>query len=63
MAIFTVILVTGLTVGLYGIFTLREILNPFKTDEQIQLKPIYRATMKGVPGFRLTGVTIEIKSI
>lgn len=34
-------------------------INPFDTKEKRQVKPIYRATMKGVPGFRLTGVTID----
>ena len=42
-----------------GFLVIKELFNPFKTDEQIQLKPIYRATMKGVPGFRLTGVRID----
>ncbi|HZJ98958.1 MAG TPA: hypothetical protein VFC79_03075 [Tissierellaceae bacterium] len=48
----------ALGVMILGLFIL-WITNPYDTKEKRQVKPIYRATMKGVPGFRLTGVTID----
>ena len=37
---------------------IKEKFSPFKTDEEKQLKPVYKAAMKDVSGFRLKHVGI-----
>jgi len=50
----------ALGVLILGLFIL-WITNPYDTKEKRQVKPIYKAAMKGVPGFRLTSVYINEK--
>ena len=39
-------------------YAIKRRISPFQTDEEKQLKPVYKAAMKGISGFKLEHVTI-----